>query len=313
MNDFSYPLPDNHKDSPVEIMLSKMLKGKAPEGFDWRRFHSSWQPVKTTAVGLAVLIHQGYAFAPMFQSRRKEENFSAAYHIAFDFDTEDEKSSLDYLMRPGTFAELFASFAYSTPSSTPDKPRSRVVFVFHEPVTEAETFRQIYQAIARRFALDGSYTDPSCKDSLRLYFGSPGCQVVKNWSILAEKTITYLLEDYAQANPPIEKKQVTAVTDPPQSYVDSIVMKLAYAIQTEPEGNRHNMRVKNAYTIGGYVGAGYISQLDALSILETAVMKSTEPTPAALNDVRGSIIDGMAAPLFIDYQAPLSLGKKFNG
>lgn len=310
------------KDTPeIVVMLSTMIKGKAPQGWrknDWARYHSSFRETKTTPHGLAVEIWKGHGFTPIFKHRRKEENFVEAYHIAFDFD--NDGAALDFLMRDGTFANLFASFAYSTPSSTPDHPKSRVVFVFDYPITTPQLYRELYQAIAWRFAEEGSYCDPQCKDPLRLFFGSPNCQVIGNWSLLTQQrgesdysTIDLIISQYrevvpikaAPSSPPIQPSLHTAV---PQSYIDHHIQKTLDHLRYAANGERHLKRRDISRAMGGYVAAGHIPYMDALNLLIDAALATTDDPKLAEQEVRDGLEYGMKEPLYIEYEVATSLG-----
>ena len=97
---------DTFKHSKIELMLNKSLKGKAPPEWgrdDWRRYYKAFKRTSLTPHVMAAMIWQGFSFTPCYTSaRRIEDNFDAAYHIAFDFD--GEGAALDYLMRDGSFS-----------------------------------------------------------------------------------------------------------------------------------------------------------------------------------------------------------------
>jgi hypothetical protein len=190
----------------LQIMGSTALQGKAPKTWkpaDWARYNKTLHRLTLTPREMAIHVWHGHAFTPVFTEARKEQYFKWAYHIALDFDAGDETSSLPFLMEiPGTFAWMFASFGYSTPSSTEEHPRSRVVFVLDFPILSPDEYRAAYAAVAWRMAEEGSATDPACKDPLRLYYGSPKCKVSANWSVLSERSLAVLLDEYREAHPP---------------------------------------------------------------------------------------------------------------
>lgn len=293
---------ETFKHNQISIMLSKSLVGKAPptwEPSNWARYYKSFRLTNLTPRQLAAMVYSGYAFTPPYANgRRKEENFTTAYHMAFDFD--GEGAALDFLMREGTFAWMFSSFAYSTPSSTAEHPKSRVVFVIPDGINDAASFRTLYQAIAKRFEEEGSYTDPSCKDPLRLYYGSYQCQMVGNWSALFPPVMDWIVSEYPQ-----ETKQTvidnTVITLPADdNTIDHRVSKEVDRIRTAVDGEKHNKRVKAAFTVGGYVGAGHLSMFDAESrLIPVARANSTTPDQAE-NDIRDCLARGAAMPLPIE-------------
>lgn len=290
------------RDNKIELMLNRSLKGKAPDGFDWKNYYRQFKRVVITPRLLAARIWEGYSFTPCYQNgRRIEDNFDVAYHIGFDFD--EEGAGLDYLMRPGSFADLLSSFAYSTPSSTEDHPKSRVIFILPDGITSPERFRKLYQAMAFEFEKEGSITDKACKDSLRLYFGSVECQIIPNWSAILEENVQWLIERYEEEHPPpppVIDNTVTYHTDDDtiQSRIEHQLNKIVMA----PDGEKHHTLNKVAYTIGGYVGAGHISKMDAISQLDAAITTNgrADDVKAARRTIETAVSRGIALPLVIE-------------
>lgn len=304
---------DNHK---IQIMLSKHLKGKAPldwDKSDWKQFYKTFQKTELTPYQLAAMIWQGYSFTPVYaRGRRKEENFLSAWHMAFDFDSEG--AALSHLMQDGSTAQLFSSFAYSTPSSTPEQPKSRVVFIFDEPLDTPELTREVYQAIAWRFKKEGSVTDPSCKDPLRLYYGSPNCEVVGNWSIVTTKSfddrpsmVDFFINEYRVANPipqPAPPDPTTTAIPPSAGFVETAINKLLDHIVQAPDGEKHSTLNKISYTLGGYVASGYLSETEAVSRAEQAIRQNgrAKDLQSAIKTIQTAVSDGQAGPIVLERQ-----------
>lgn len=301
----------------IKVMVSHTLKGKAPKSWakaDWAQYHKSFAETAVTPYGLAAEIWRGYSFTPIFNGRRTEENFTEAWHIAFDFD--GDGAALDYLMRAQSFAWYFASFAYSTPSSTPEQPKSRVVFVFDQPITSPDRMRQIYLALAWRFNADGSFCDPQCKDPLRLYYGSPQCEVIGNWSMLAtvpqgngQSMVDLLIDEYAAANPPaLKQTPITATTPPPDNFIAHVINKCLDKIRYAAPGERHLQRRNISRTIGGYVAAGHIDELTAIAMLTEVAIANTDDPKLARREVEDGLQYGKGEPLQIEWQPATPLG-----
>lgn len=294
---------DEFKELQIEVMLSKSLVGKAPpewEPADWRKFYKSFKRTKLSVYGLAGMIWQGFSFTPVYANgRRLEENFTIAYHMAFDFD--NDGASLDFLMRPGTVAQTFASFAYSTPSSTEDHPKSRVVFCLPAGITDAGQFRELYQAIALEFAREGSRTDAACKDPLRLYYGSPGCNLIPNWSALLPDTIEFLVNRYRRENPPARQvvDPTTGVLPATDDYIEQRLNGILEQVIFAPDGEKHRTLNKAAYTVGGYVGAGHISAGEAVAKLDAAISANgrAKNISAARRTIETAVSRGAERPL----------------
>lgn len=285
-------------DFRIEIMGSTMLKGKAPGNWkpaDWARFHRSFAPMTLTPREFAVHVWRGYAFTPVFDGARREECYARAYHIALDFDAGDESSSLPFLMeRPGTFAWMFASFGYSTPSSTDAAPRSRIVFILDFPIATPDEYRAAYAAVAWRMAEEGSATDPACKDPLRLYYGSPGCKVTTNWSVLSRRSLAVLLEQYAEAHPPqpLPVAPPRVVVAPDEKRRQSKLAQLGDRVYRAAQGEGHATLLKTARLAGGYIASGALDKAAVITELTRAALSRPWADDAA--EIERVILDGIA-------------------
>lgn len=205
--------PNEFKDSrQIEIMINRMVKGKAPADCNWGRYHAGFKLEQLTPYQLAANVYRGYAFCPVYEGSRKQTNFSRAWHVAFDFDD----ASLE-MVSELPWVGWFASFGYTTPSHTEDQPKCRVVFVFDEPIRETVRYRDLYHALAWRFHLDGIETDPACKDVLRLYYGSPGCEVWTNWSVLPADPQDAFIRQWREAVPERPRPKRPAYDGPPST------------------------------------------------------------------------------------------------
>lgn len=275
----------------VDVMTSTALINKAPARFDWSRYYSTFRRQTLTPRELAVSVWRGYGFTPVWATARREENFVAAWHMGFDFDAGDESSSLDYIMRDGTFAWMFASFGYTTVSHTEEAPRARVVFVLEYPIESPAEYRRVYQAVAWYIASDGSQTDPACKDPLRLYYGSKRARVWPNWSLLGEGTIDYITGEYDAAHPPVAMPVNTRVpVEASPSLQNAKLQQFGRAVQDAPRGEGHHTLLRIATTAGGYVASGAIDRQAVVAELTAAAM--TRPEPNA-NDIERAINDGL--------------------
>lgn len=286
------------KHYPIAVMLNKSVKGKMPSGAtreDWQAYNSSFVYTPTTPYGLAGEIWRGYSFCPVFSQRRKKENFKAAHHIAFDFDKGN--SSLDALSQH-EFINIFSSFAYSTPSSTQDNPRSRVVFIFDQPYTNLKEYEQLYQALLWWLELPA---DPACKDALRLFYGSPGCKVWTNWSILPRSSADFVVAEWIAAHPaPVVKD--TLIIPSGGGNIGKVINALLDNIKNAPDGEKHTTLNRMSYVIGGYVGGGYISQPEAINLIRATVdaMPTVKDRHSAYATAEIAVNDGTRSPLSLD-------------
>lgn len=309
------------KDLPVSVMINRSVVGKLtmpPDTPDaerlarWAEYHRHFRPFHTTARGLAAEVYRGFAFCPVYTGRRLQTNFTEAWHIAFDLDT----AGLEQV-RALTWVDFFTSFAYSTPSSTPEAPRSRCVFIFDKPVTDPERYRTIYKAIAWRFTVDGFPTDPSCKDVLRLFFGSPRCALWPNWSVLGMATCDELIEQWREAIPAKNEFKAAPVKRPaaanqlPARFLEVASDKLLEHVRQAPDGQKHYTLRKIAYVFGGYVAGGYYDRDTAIEWLEQAIHPRARDKALASRTIRECLIAGMGEPLqFEDRERPAAQAQR---
>jgi hypothetical protein len=304
---------DFRTEHKIKIMYSDGLVGKAPPRWkpaDWARYYATFKAAEVTPRTFAGLIWQGYGFTPLWgNGRRKEENFTEAHHVAFDFDAHG--AALDVLMAAGSFAWYYASFAYATPSSTQDHPKSRVVFVLLEPVTDAAYYRRLYKAMAWLFAEGGSYTDPACKDPLRLYYGSPKANMVGNWSVVTPPMAEMWIGQYDRAHPPERQGVLPKVREnisPGKGWARRTLAALCDNIAMARDGEKHHTRLKMAYTVGGYVASGVMDEWEATQELIRAALSNTKDPEKATQAILDGIKAGKELPLYPE--RPMTLAEE---
>ena len=148
------------------------LDGKIPPGDPlWREFNGSFENYDATLPAIAYMIDAGRAFTTWHANGwRASANYICGQHIGIDFDTEDERSSLPHLLND-QFIARYGALVYATPSSTPDAPRSRALFVLDKPIMQAANYVSAAEAMLWIF---GATADRKCKDAARFFYGSLG-------------------------------------------------------------------------------------------------------------------------------------------
>ncbi len=292
---------DDFRNMPVGYMLNCSVAGKMPANAtsaQWRHFHTSWQQVETSVIDLARNIYRGWSFCPLFNPPKRRENFVSASTIAFDFDHHGLES-----LRDTGLVYMNAAFVYATPSSTPDNPRCRAVFVFDEPVTDSAEFTDIYHALAWWFGGEGFTTDPACKDPLRLYYGSPRGAMWHNWSVLPRETCRVYVEQWRDAVPSANEYAPPRVVNAapaeslPARFLTTAAERLLENVRTAPDGEKHYTLRKIAYVFGGYVAGGYYSRSDAVQWLQDAIRPRAADMQLASRTIEDCLLAGMAEPL----------------
>ena len=291
-------IPNIFKDDHmITVMVNRTVKGKVPEGYNWGRYHAGFKREQMSPYHLAADAYRGWAFCPAYEGTRKQTNFTEAWHIGFDFDS----SSLEQV-KAIPWVDWFASFGYTTPSHTPENPKCRVVFVFDEPITDAGQYRDLYHALAWRFQIDGIATDPACKDVLRLYFGSPGCEVWTNWSVLAKASQAELIRQWRDVVPAQNEYKPKPVKAAPVEslsarFLEVAAGKLLARVRDCPDGEKHYTLRKISYVFGGYVAGGYYTESDAIGWLEDAIHPRAANKQLASKTIIDCLTAGKGEPL----------------
>jgi hypothetical protein len=149
------------------------LDDKLPPGDSrWARLNDSFINQEVEPFDFANAIYMGRAYSAWHSGRRKDDNFLRSQFIAVDCDTEDERSSIPYLLRL-EFVNVYAALIHSTPSHTDAAPRSRVVFLLDEPIADSAAYEVAIGFVYNLFP--GS--DTSCIDSSRFFYGSKNCEI----------------------------------------------------------------------------------------------------------------------------------------
>ena len=294
------------KDHPIQVALNTAVTGKfVPEGSrTWAWYNKQFRAQDTTARGLAVAIFNGYAFTPVYRDNwRRKENFQAAHHIAFDFDSGDHKSSLDHLAQDWIYAE-FGAFLYSTPSSTAEHPKSRMVFIFDKPITSLERYELLYRAM---LSVRYPHADQSTKDGARLFFGSLKCELRPNWQLFTAEWQDSIIDAYQQvlAHEAASRPKVETMIITPEhggGVFAKILDTLLGNIRNSPSGQRNSDVTKTSFVVGGYVSGGYIAKAEAEAALLNAVAgMSADADKSDLERVAlASVIKGMGKPITIE-------------
>ena len=222
---------------------------------NWGHYNANFKPRKLTPRGLALEVWNGFAFAPVYHGKsRKKSEFKEAYHVALDFDVD---ADLDKICAH-PLAQQFGSFAYSTPSSTPENPKSRLVFVMMTPIGDYQRYETLVKALIKEFG----GADEACKDAARLFFGSKQCRVVGIWSYLPTEAANYIIERYeleAEAAKPQQPQNVITLpqTGDCSRYVAAAVDGELATLRLAASGERHQQLLKSAFAVGGFVGADW--------------------------------------------------------
>lgn len=295
------PTSVNQKHSKIRVMVNRTMRGKMPKTAtqsDWYRYGMGFKTEQTTAYGLAKAVYSGFAFHPIFSTLPRSKNsFQSAWHIALDFDTADTQSALDTLAQHNY--SVFASFGYSTPSSKSDAPKSRLVFIFEEAITDRLRYEKLYRALQWQYP----FADRSAKDAARLFYGSHQCDVWANWSIFPVSVINYLLEIYAEYEEEKRPKSYPRILIKSNggrygAYIRKVIENSCKRVQTAKEGgaiSRHNMIYSSAANLASFVAASWndLDEITAFNAILAAAQASEAASKYSLEEMERVIRDGM--------------------
>jgi len=152
-----------------KLLLDTSKYSKKPEQIEISSINNRiiQHPVEITIEELSHKITQpnGHAWIPAhIEDKRKNENWKSQSIFALDFDSGITFHTVrERLKEYG----LDCSFAYSTFSDSPEKPKFRVVFALGAVVINREYRNQIQLSLMNLFP----EADNSCKDASRMFFG----------------------------------------------------------------------------------------------------------------------------------------------
>lgn len=135
----------------------------------WPAFNASFVNQELEPLDFAQAAWDGRAYTTWHSDKwRVTENYLLGQHLGLDFDTMNERSQIDVLLAE-PFIQNYASFLYSTPSHTADKPRCRVVFVLDQPIYQSINYTVGAQALIWLFA---GISDRKAHDAVRFFYGA---------------------------------------------------------------------------------------------------------------------------------------------
>lgn len=201
-----------------KISFSTMaLDGKIPPGDPiWSKFNASFTNRELELVDIANEIYTAHPFTTWHSNNwRHSNNYQLGQHIGIDFDTEDERSTLQYLAKD-KFIQKYAAFVYTTPSHTPDKPRARALFLLDSPIHQPKNYTL---AVSSLLFLFGA-ADRQCKDSCRFFYGSRDCQFEWLDNILPLDTVKQIISQYQAVGNIVKRTHEQKTYQPPVDQQD---------------------------------------------------------------------------------------------
>lgn len=196
-----------------KIAVSSMsIDGKIPPGDSiWSQFNASFQNEELELIDIANAIYNARPFTTWHKNNwRNASNYQLGQHIGLDFDTEDQRSTLQFLAKD-KFIQKYAALIYTTPSHKPEAPRARVLFLLDTPIHQAKNY---VLAVTSLLWLFGS-GDRQCKDSCRFFYGSRNCDVEWLDNVLPLGKVKEIIGQYQATGAIVKKAHASKDYKPP--------------------------------------------------------------------------------------------------
>lgn len=206
----------SNSDLSYKIAISELPLGGQkllPGDPRWKLFNASFQNLEIPPMGIMNTIYNGFAITTHHKAHwRTGENYICGQHIGLDFDTEDERSTLQTLARD-KFIQKYATFLHTTVSHTPETPRARVVFLIDQPIMQAKNYALAARALLWLFGT----ADRQCKDPVRFFYGAARCQFEFIDQVLPIEVVKKLIQKYIESGETEKHRAARGDYFPPSS------------------------------------------------------------------------------------------------
>jgi hypothetical protein len=258
---------------PMRLGVSKWFHNKqnnAPLRFSKQKGEDSnqwafgaFETALMTTAQIAAHVTSGKAIcvAACQKNWRKEDNFISAQLMGVDFDH-------GVGVRDLVAHEFIANHAfliYATPSSTPQNPRSRVLFTLDMPIENLAEYKKFVKRLLLH--LDIGDADEQCKDGVRIFYGSE----TKEYSLVSDAVLPVAVlealpphpDELPKPEPVIRRKEVDT-SDPDmqkrlEAYARKVIDNELNALATVPNGMdlRHGAINGAVMRLIGYAKGGW--------------------------------------------------------
>ena len=287
----------------MKLAINKNFIDKpTPEILSTKEYRTSFKNFDIDIKRFVEMIQSGYAFcSALTRPYRARKYFESGCILAADYDTEDERSSFEFLSQD-PFISRYASFMYTTPSHKPDAPRARVVFELTSPIYQRKMFEVLSAALLGKLG----HADPACKDAARIFFGSKDCDVLYLENRLPTKRFIHQVETpFARK---LSERQVNVQRNIVYNGAGTYVLKqrmntLLESVANSVPGERNNVLNSAAFVLGGIAAAGYKLSLDeAAMALHEQSASLVDPLPSNEIEltIKRGLTSGYKSPIYLD-------------
>lgn len=263
-----------------KISISNIaLNGKIPAGDKrWGQFNDSFVNLELDPIDIANAIYTGRSFTTWHDGRRSLENFTLGQHIAVDMDSGDEKSTFETLMNH-SFVQMYANLIYTTPSHTEENPRSRILFLLDQPITDKDA----YQAAAKFLCTLFDGCDSACTDASRFFYGSLNCNIRIIDKVLPLPHLRMHFKRWQNLQTKMSVAQQSTKQTEPVNHSNENKTQPEKLLEWAVNDASNEGRNKRAYRLGRQlkeVGYTYVEALPIIEMYQRRVEKiKSEPFP----------------------------------
>lgn len=221
-------------------------------------FAHSFQRMTISPKTFVATVLRGFAWAVgvYAQNHRIKRNFISSQTLALDFDNSVSISEL--LDVP--FVQHYALCLHPTPSHTDDHPKTRVIFLLSEPITDGKRWELLQLGLMDKFT--DFHPDPKCRDCARFFFGSdlPGAfaniQAVLPLVVAEALAEKHIIADEIKRNAP-PPPPIPMSGDGIEKYVQVAIDNELSELRTTPEGARNNQLFRAGCSLFGLSKGNY--------------------------------------------------------
>jgi len=258
----------------------------------WHTFNGSFANRSLTTEDLAESVYTGFPFTTWHKDKwRHSKNFECGQHLGLDFDTKDEHSTLASLVAD-KFIAKHAAMLYTTISHTPEAPRARAVFVLDTPIYQASNYALAASALLWLFGT----ADPQCKDSVRFWYGAPGCDICYLGNVLPLETVKHLICQYQDTGKRERVRQNNIKPITSHGYGSAALRAELDAVRNAVEGNRNATLNRAAFALGQLIAGGELLRSDVEPVLLSAAMSTGLAEREIIATMRSAFNAGAADP-----------------
>lgn len=298
--------------NPTHENKMPRLSGSAMKDW-WRKFNGGFNNFDLPDADMLIAeVKNGHAYTTQHTQYRKADNFRCGQHVGLDFDTGDHRSSFAGILED-EFIKDNAYFLHTTASHTEHTPRARAIFILEREIYSVEKYSLLTEAFAETYKTNGA-ADPSCKDPVRLFFGSRDCTVLYLGNTLTFNKAAEIVNPYKGKMSEVRKVRAGHI-NPVAQYMDRgfLIDGLVGKILNAPNGNKWYILGKVSREAGGYVGAGYFDETYMFNQLYQAISSrpSTQDLDVAEETISWGLTIGQMEPLYLEEDKDPLIQKMF--